>query len=290
MFAYAFMQRAFVAGVVLGLAVPLVGVFIVMRRLSMIGDALSHASLAGVAAGLIAGINPVLGATVAAVAAAGCVEVIRRRFEAHAELAIAIVMATGVGLAGVLSGFVPNAASFSSFLFGSIVTVSDAELWGVVGVGAAVVVCCWALRRQLLLVTLDERGARLYGVRTGAVNALFTLFCALVVSIASRTVGALIVSAMMVVPVAGALVVARSWRQLVIVACGVGAASSAIGLTASFYLGLKPGGAIVLVSVALLAPLAIGKRVAGSLAAPATRAAPQRVRGRRKGPAYRSRS
>lgn len=275
MFAYAFMQRAFVAGVVLGLAVPLVGVFIVMRRLSMIGDALSHASLAGVAAGLIGGINPVLGATVAAVAAAGCVEVIRRRFEAHAELAIAIVMATGVGLAGVLSGFVPNAASFSSFLFGSIVTVSDAELWGVIGVGAAVVVCCWALRRQLLLVTLDERGARLYGVCTGAVNALFILFCALVVSIASRTVGALIVSAMMVVPVACALVVARSWRQLVIVACGVGAASSAIGLTASFYLGLKPGGAIVLVSVALLAPLAIGKRVAGSLAAPATRAAPQ---------------
>ena len=271
MFAYAFMQRAFVAGVVLGLAVPLVGVFIVMRRLSMIGDALSHASLAGVAAGLIAGINPAFGATVAAVAAAGCVEVIRRRFEAHAELAIAIVMATGVGLAGVLSGFVPNAASFSSFLFGSIVTVSDAELWGVIGVGAAVVVCCWALRRQLLLVTLDERGARLYGVCTGAVNALFILFCALVVSIASRTVGALIVSAMMVVPVA----------------C---AASSAIGLTASFYLGLKPGGAIVLVSVALLAPLAIGKRVAGSLAAPATRAAPQRVRGRRKGPAYRSRS
>ena len=267
MFAYAFMQRAFVAGIVLGLAVPLVGVFIVMRRLSMIGDALSHTSLAGVAAGLIAGINPVLGASIAAVSAAACVEVIRRRFEAHAELAIAIVMATGVGLAGVLSGFVPNAASFSSFLFGSIVTVSDAELWGVVGVGVAVVASCWALRRQLLLVTLDERGARLYGVRTGAVNALFTLLCALVVSIASRTVGALIVSAMMVVPVACALVVARSWRALVAIACVVGVVSSAAGLAASFYLGLKPGGSIVLVSVAVLALLAAGKRLTSRFAA-----------------------
>ena len=260
MFAYEFMQRAFVAGIVLGVAIPLVGVFIVMRRLSMIGDALSHTSLAGVAAGLIAGINPVLGATVAAVLAAGFVEVIRRRFEAHAELAIAIVMATGVGLAGVLSGFVPNSSTFSSFLFGSIVTVSDAELLGVLGVGAGVVACCVVLRRQLLLVTLDERGAKLYGARTEAVNALFILFTALVVSIASRTVGALVVSATMVVPVACALMVARSWRSLVLVSCGVGAVSSAIGLTLSFYLGLKPGGIIVLVAVVLLGACALAGR------------------------------
>lgn len=259
MFAYAFMQRAFLAGIVLGLAVPLVGVFIVMRRLSMIGDALSHASLAGVAAGLIAGINPVLGATVAAVSAAGFVEIIRRRFLSRAELAIAIVMAAGVGLAGVLSGFVPNASSFSSFLFGSIVTVSDGELISVIGIAAGVVACCGLLRRQLFLVTLDERHARLYGVRTRAVNALFILFTALVVSVASRTVGALIVSAMMVVPVASALLVARSWRALVAIACVQGVIASATGLTLSFYLGLKPGGAIVLVGIALMAVSAIAR-------------------------------
>lgn len=255
MLAYAFMQRALVAGLVLGCAVPLVGVFIVMRRLSMIGDALSHASLAGVAAGLIAGVNPVLGATVAAVAAAGCVEAIRRRFSERAELAIAIVMAAGVGVAAVLSGFVPNASTFSGFLFGSIVTVSDAELVAVLGIGAAVIACCAALRRQLLLITLDERGSRLYGVRTQALNAVFILFCALVVSIASRTVGALVVSALMVVPVAAALAVARSWRALVCWACGVGVASSAIGIALSFYFALKPGGAIVLTAIAFLVAL-----------------------------------
>ena len=267
MFAYAFMQRAFLAGIVLGLAVPLVGVFVVMRRLSMIGDALSHASLAGVAAGLIAGVNPVLGATIASVAAALCVEGIRRRLERRAELAIAIVMAAGVGLAGVLSGFVPNANSFSSFLFGSIVTVSDAELAAVVGVGAAVALACFVMRRQLFLVTLDERAARLYGAKTGLVNAAFTLLCALVVSIASRTVGALIVSAMMVVPVASALVVARSWRMLVAVSCAIGVAASAAGLSESFYLGLKPGGAIVLTMICVLAVVLAAKGLAGRLRA-----------------------
>lgn len=252
MLEYAFMQRALIAGIVLGAAVPLVGVTVVMKRLSMIGDALSHTSLAGVAAGLIAGVNPVLGATIASVLAAGCVEAIRRRLRDRAELAIAIVMSCGVGAAGVLSGFVPNSSTFSSFLFGSIVTVSDAELWGVVTVGLAVICACALAGRQLFLVVLDERTAKLGGVRTDVVNALFTLLTALVVSVSSRTVGALIVSSMMVVPVACALQVAQSWRMLVAVSCGVGVSSSIIGLVLSFYLGLKPGGSIVLAGVAML--------------------------------------
>ena len=166
MFEYLFMQRAFVAGLILGIAVPCVGVVVVLKRLSMMGDALSHTALAGVAGGLIAGINPVLGATIACLGAAGAIEVIRRRFEGHAELAIAIVMSCGIGLAGVLSGFVPNAASFSSFLFGSIVTVNDDDLLAVAAVGATVLLLCALMRIELFLVSLDERAARLAGVRT----------------------------------------------------------------------------------------------------------------------------
>ncbi len=255
--AYAFMQRALIAGVVLGAVIPLVGVTVVIRRLSMIGDALSHASLAGVAAGLIAGVNPVLGATMASLVAASCVEAIRRRFAGRAELAIAVVMSAGVGLAGVLSGFVPNAATFSSFLFGSIVTVSDGEVLAVVLIGALVMAGCVALRRQLLLVALDERTARLAGVRTGTLSALFTLACALVVSIASRTVGSLIVSALMVVPVAAALQVARSWRGLTVISCSIGVGASIVGLAISYYVGTKPGGTIVLVTIAALAVCAV---------------------------------
>ncbi|CAK7019747.1 MAG: High-affinity zinc uptake system membrane protein ZnuB [Paraeggerthella hongkongensis] len=261
MFEYLFMQRAFVAGLILGIAVPCVGVVVVLKRLSMMGDALSHTALAGVAGGLIAGINPVLGATIACLGAAGAIEVIRRRFEGHAELAIAIVMSCGIGLAGVLSGFVPNAASFSSFLFGSIVTVNDDDLLAVAAVGATVLLLCALMRKELFLVTLDERAARLAGVRTKTVNAAFILITALCVSVAARTVGALIVSSMMVVPVACALQIARSWKQIVILSCGIGVTITAIGLTVSYELGLKPGGTIVLIGIGALALVLVAKHL-----------------------------
>jgi len=115
-FEFEFMRRAFLVGILLSFIIPCVGVIIVLRRLSMIGDALSHTSLAGVAAGLILNVNPVLGASVACVASAFGIEAIRRRIPKYSELSIAIMMSLGVGLAGVLSGFVKSAASFNSFL------------------------------------------------------------------------------------------------------------------------------------------------------------------------------
>ena len=259
MFQYAFMQRAFIAGAVLGVAVPLVGVIMVLKRLSMIGDTLSHASLAGVAGGLIAGINPVAGATVACLAAACFIEGIRNRLESRGDLAIAIVMATGVGLAGVLSGFVPNSSTFSSFLFGSIVTVSDTELATIVVIGLGIIAYCALFSRELFWVALDERAARIAGVRTRLVNVSFIFICALVISIAARTVGALIVSSMMTVPVACALAVSRSWRQTCAVSSAVGLASVIVGLTVSYVWGLKPGGTIVLIQVAMLIALYGGR-------------------------------
>ena len=266
MFSHGFMTRAFIAGLVLGAAIPLVGVVVVLKRLSMVGDALSHTSLAGVAAGLIGGINPVAGATAACMAAALAIEGIRRRFEGRADLAIAVIMATGVGLAGVLSGFTPNSSTFSSFLFGSIVTVGDDELAAVVVLGIAVALLCVAFRRELFWVAIDERAARLAGVRVTAVNFAFILVTAIAVSIASRTVGTLIVSSMMTVPVACALVASRSWKQTVAISCAVGVASAAVGLVVSYAFGFKPGGAIVLTEVALLlvfiAVKALFKRVA----------------------------
>ena len=261
MFEYLFMQRAFVAGMILGVAIPCVGVIVVMKRLSLMGDALSHTSLAGVAGGLIGGIDPVLGATIACLGAAGAIEVIRRRFEGHADIAIALVMSCGIGLAGVLSGFVPNAASFSSFLFGSIVTVDDAELIAVSIVGVVVLTLCFLLRRALFLVALDEHAARLSGVNVRAVNGIFVLITALAVSVAARTVGALIVSSMMVVPVACALQLARSWKQTVLLSCCFGALMTAIGLVVSYVFGLKPGGTIVLVGIVLLLVIIIVRRI-----------------------------
>ena len=163
-FEYPFMQRAFLVGILLALIIPCVGIVIVLKRLSMIGDALSHTSLAGVAAGLLFNINPVLGATAACVAAAFGIEAIRKKLPRYAEMSIAIILSAGVGLAGVLSGFVRSAASFNSFLFGSIVAISDGELYTVAVVSGIIVLAFLFLYKELFYLALDERAARMSGI------------------------------------------------------------------------------------------------------------------------------
>ena len=125
---YGFMQRAFLVGILLAVITPCIGITIVLKRMSMIGDALSHSSLAGVVLGLILGVNPVAGAVVMCIVAALGIEAIRKKIPRYSEVAISIVMSAGIGLAGVLSGFVENGASLNSFLFGSIVSISEGEL------------------------------------------------------------------------------------------------------------------------------------------------------------------
>ncbi len=254
-FKYAFMQRAFLTGILLSLIIPSIGLIIVLKRLSMIGDALSHTSLAGVAGGLLVGINPVLGATLACIAAAFGIEAIRKKIPRYAEMSIAIIMSAGVGLAGVLSGFVKSASSFNSFLFGSIVAISNSELYIVAAVAILILSSFLFFYRELFYISLDERSARLAGVPTSIINPLFTILTAITVSIASRTVGALIVSSMMVVPVACAMQIAKSYKCTLILSIVFSESFTIVGLFLSFYFGLKPGGTIVLVGVVILVSL-----------------------------------
>jgi len=251
-FEYAFMRRAFLVGILLALIIPCIGIVIVLKRLSMIGDALSHTSLAGVAAGLLLNVNPVLGATAACVAAAFGIEAIRKKMPRYAEMSIAIILSAGVGLAGVLSGFVGNAASFNSFLFGSIVAISDAELYTVAGVSGVILLSFVLLYKELFYLALDERAARLAGVPVGVVNSVFTILTAVTVSIAARTVGALIVSSMMVVPVACGMQFGKSYRTTLLWSMGFAEVFTVSGLFLAYYGSLKPGGTIVLVGVVCL--------------------------------------
>jgi zinc transport system permease protein len=258
---YDFMRRAFVVGILLAVIIPCIGIIVVLKRLSMIGDALSHSSLAGVAAGLIIGINPIVGAGVACVAAALSIEAFRRKMPKYAEMSIAVIMAAGVGLAGVLSGFVKNAANFNSFLFGSIVAVSDFEMALVVCVSCAVLVAFIFLYKELFYVALDEQAARIAGVPVRTVNFVFTVLTAVTVSVAARTVGALIVSAMMVVPTACAMQIGKSYRQTVIYSIVFAVAFTVIGLFVSYYARLKPGGTIVLIGVLCLLLILLLKKL-----------------------------
>jgi zinc transport system permease protein len=246
---YDFMRRAFIVGILLAVIIPCIGIIVVLKRLSMIGDALSHTSLAGVAAGLIMGVNPVLGAIAACIAAALSIEAIRKKIPKYSEMSIAIIMSAGVGLAGVLSGFVKNAANFNSFLFGSIVAISDFEVILVACISCAVLLAFVFLYKELFYIALDERGARLAGIPVGAINFIFTILTAVTVSVAARTVGALIVSSLMVVPAACAMQFGKSYKQTVVYSVLFAVIFTIAGLFLSYYLRLKPGGTIVLIGV-----------------------------------------
>lgn len=252
MFEYEFMRRAFLVGILLASIIPCIGVTIVLKRLSMIGDALSHTSLAGVAMGLILGINPILGAVIVTVFSGFAIDLIRKKYPKYSEISIAIIMSAGVGLAGILSGFADNSSGFTSFLFGSIVAITDFELYLVIGLSLLVMLTFLLLYKELMYISFDESGARLARVPVKYVNFVFTILTALTVSIASRTVGALIVSSIMVIPVACAMRFSSSYRMTVILSIVFAVIFTIIGLTLSFYLGLKPGGTIVIASVITL--------------------------------------
>jgi zinc transport system permease protein len=252
MFHYEFMQKAFITGLLLSIIIPCIGVVVVLKRFSMIGDALSHASLAGIAGGLVAGINPIVGAVVTSVLAALGIEALRKRFPSYAEISIAVVMSFGLGLAGVLSGFVPGGSAFTAFLFGSIVSISAFELALVVATSVVVFFVFIFLYNELFFIALDERQARLSGVPVGAVNAVFTILTAVTISVASRTVGTLVVSSLMVIPVACAMQNARSYKQTVALSIVYAVVFTTGGIAVSYYTGFKPGGTIVLIGVAAL--------------------------------------
>lgn len=261
-FSHGFMITAFVVAFFLAIATPLIGSVVVFRRLSSIGDALSHSSLAGVAVGLCMGFNPVLGAGIAAVVAVLALDFFRRSFAQYAEIATVIIMSLGIGLAAVLSGFIPNATNFNSFLFGSIVTISPAEMWSVVALSIAVVILFLLFYRALFYIAFDETGAQVSGIRVSLVNTLFNVLTAIVVASAARTVGALIVSSLLVLPVACAMQIAKSYRQNIIYSVVFAMVFMMFGLIIAYYGDLKPGGTIVLLNVAGLILLIVFKRLA----------------------------
>lgn len=259
-----FMVQALLVGAMLAVIIPCVGIIIVLKRQSMMGDTLAHSSLAGVAFGLLLGWDPTVGAMVLCVAGALSIEWIRKFFPQYEDIALAIIMSTFVGLAGVLSGYVSNMADFNNFLFGSIVAIAPYEFRLVMGISAAVLVTFVLLYRELFYIAFDERGAKLAGIPVGRVNFVFTILTAVTVAVASRTVGALIVSSMLVIPVACAMQWGKSYFQTVLLAIGFALFFMLGGLTLSFVVqNLKPGGTIVLIGVGVLLVSLLTKRWRG---------------------------
>ncbi len=260
-FQHDFLRNAFLIGTLLAIIIPCIGLTVVLKRLSLIGETLAHTSLAGVTLGLLLGFNPTLCATIYCVAAAFGIEILRKKYPHYAELALAVILSLGVGLTGVLSSFVTNYASFQSFLFGSIITITPFEL-RLVTVLSIVVLCVFVLLyRELFYIAFDESAARLAGIPVGAINFLFTLLTAVTISVAARTVGALIVSSLLVIPAAAGMQLGRSYRFTLLFAVAFSILTMNVGLYISYFTETQPGGTIVLLQCTLLVLLMIVRSI-----------------------------
>lgn len=255
LFTLAFMQRALLAALFTGLAAPAVGTYLVQRRLALMGDGIGHVAVTGVALGLLTGTSPTWTAVVVAALGAVLIEVIRERGHTNGDVALALLFYGGLAGGVLLTGLAGQSATrLQQYLFGSITTISASDVWVTIALAAVVVVICVGLSPQLFAVSQDQEFARVAGLDVRAYNLLVAVLAAVSVTVAMRTVGLLLVSALMVVPVATAQQVTRSFRSTLGAAMGIGTLASLGGLVisafASFHARVAPGPTIVLLALA----------------------------------------
>jgi zinc transport system permease protein len=249
-----YMQLALVAGLVVGTCAPLIGTFLVQKRMSLLGDGVGHMAFAGVAAGLLAGVWPIWTALAVAVAGAVTIEWLRSRGRATGDLALALLFYSGIAGGVVLTGLAGSLnADTLTYLFGSILTVDRADAVTVAGLGAVIVGVIAVAWRALFSVVLDEEAARVAGLPVDGLNLGLAVLAAVTVVAGMRIVGVLLVAALMVLPVGAAQRLTHSFGATLLVASGLGATSAVVGLAVARHWDLAPGGTIVLVSAALFA-------------------------------------
>ena len=247
MFESEFMRLALAAGAIVGVLAPAVGFFLVQRRQSLVGDGIGHVAFAGVAAGILLDVSPILTAPAAAVLGGVAIELLRSRGGAAGDQALAIVFYTGIALGVVL---VAEAGALNvdlfQYLFGSILTITRSDLVLIAVLGAVGVAMIVLLYRAFAAVIIDEEGARVAGLPIGALNVALAALAAVTIALSMRVVGILLVAALMVLPVSAAGRVAWSMRSTLVLSTGIGLACAIAGLTVSYYADLPPGGTIVL--------------------------------------------
>lgn len=260
-FAEYFFQRALFGGILIGLMAPMIGVFLVLRRLSMIGDTIAHVTIAGVALGFIIQVSPIgLGLIFAIIAAFG-IEHLRKAYKTYAELSIAIILSAGVALASILftlgRGFNMNV---TSYLFGSIYTLDKLDLSLIFAVTLVVIIFVVVHFKELFLLSFDEDAASVSGLPMRMLNIMVTVLTALVISVAIKIFGGLLVSALLTIPVACSLAVGKGFRQTVWMAIIYSEIAVIGGLSIAGIWNLAPGGSVVLLLICLLIVTLIARR------------------------------
>lgn len=252
MLSLTFMQNAFIAGFIVSILCPLIGLFIVLRRYSMIGDTLSHSSFAGVAIGLVIGINPMLTAFLFTTVCAIIIEFLRNYYKKYAELVMSIVLTLSLGIAIILISSGKASAKVDSYLFGSILTVTKSDIIMIAIAGIVCIALLGIIYNKLVYVTFDENGAKVSGINVKLINYIFTIIVGTTISVSIRILGILVVSSIIVVPVATAMQLKKGFNKTLMISILFGVLSVMLGLVLSYYVNSAPGGTIALTSVLFL--------------------------------------
>ena len=261
MFQYAFMQNALMASILISILFPIVGVFLVLKRYSMMGDTLAHASFAGVAIGLVFGFNPILCAFAFTTLCGLAIEFLRDYYKKYAELLLAILLTFSVGVGITLVSTGKAGANVNSYLFGSILTVTKSDLYIMVVLSVISIITLFSLYNHLLYITFDEEGAKISGVKVKIINYIFALLVGATISVSLRILGILVMSSMIALPVGTALQLNKGFRQTLIFSIMFGFIDIILGLFISYYINCAPGGTIALTSVFVLVFVLLGKKV-----------------------------
>ena len=247
----AFMQRALLAATLVGLTAPAIGIYLVQRRQAIIGDGIGHVALTGVALGFVMSANPVWTAVVVASAGAVAMELVRSRGKAQGDIALAMLFYGGMAGGVMLINLSPGGsnANLMSYLFGSITTVSRSDVVAISVLAAFVLAVTLGLRRQLFAVCQDEEFARVTGLPVRLLNLLLAVTAAVTVTVAMRVVGLLLVSALMVIPVATAQQLTRGFAATLGLAVGLGVVVTLSGTVYTYYVDVPPGASIVVLAI-----------------------------------------
>ncbi|MEU3162971.1 metal ABC transporter permease [Streptosporangium sp. NPDC006930] len=259
-----FMQRALIAALLVGLAAPAIGTFMVQRRLALLGDGIGHVALTGVALGFLTGTAPVLTAVVVSILGAVAIELVRARGRTSGDVALALLFYGGIAGGVLLISLAPGGsnATLMSYLFGSISSVTVEDVWVIGLLAVAVLGVVTVFGRELYVLCQDEEVAKAGGLPVRFLSLLIAVTAALTVVIAMRVVGLLLVSALMVVPVATSQQLTRGFVSTMLLSMLFGMISTVGGLTSSFYVEVPPGAIIVVVAlVGFVLALGLGRFV-----------------------------
>ncbi len=258
LFSYQFIQKGLIAIILMSIILPLIGLNVVTKKISMIGDTISHTSLCGIAIGLACGTLPIYMAIIVSIIGGIIIEVIRNKFSKYAEISLSIVMSLSIGIAGIMTNFAPG-NKFESYLFGSLLTVTYTDIYILIGLFVIVLVTFFIFYRTNLMIGFSPIEAKVEGVNVYLINIINMVVISTTIAICSTIIGSLLVSSIMIIPVACSLQVCKKFSLTCIVSISISLITSFIGLIISYYGNINTSSTIVLLGVGVLLIILIFK-------------------------------